>query len=57
MASHRLRILVILSPDSSAGRVSAFGVEGRGIESRLQHTKGVTNGSNSSRADAHIKKE
>ena len=28
-------------PDSSVGRVSAFGVGGRGFESRPHHTKGV----------------
>ena len=47
--------LVFDRPDSSVGRVSAFGAGGHGFESRPHHTKGVKNGTSSSLADAHIK--
>ena len=42
-------------PDSSVGRVSAFGAGGRGFESRPHHTKGVKNGNSSFLADTRIK--
>ena len=39
----------------SVGRAFAFGMGGRGFESRPHHTKGVKNGTSSSLADARIK--
>ena len=38
-------------PDSSVGRVSAFGAGGRGFESRVHYAKGVKNGTSSSLAE------
>ena len=43
-------------PDSSSGRASASGSEGRRFDPRPRHTKGVKNGTGSSLADARNKK-
>ena len=45
-----------IGPDSSSGRASASGSEGRRFDPRPRHTKGVKNGTGSSLADARNKR-
>ena len=45
----------VSGPDSSSGRASASGSEGRRFDPRPRHTKGIKNGTGSSLADARNK--
>ena len=49
-------VQLLKSTDSSSGRASASGSEGRRFDPRPRHTKGVKNGTGSSLADARNKR-
>ena len=50
------QLLIYTGPDSSSDRASASGSEGRRLDPRPRHTKGVKNGTGSSLADARNKR-